>query len=70
VLVGTFIGRGRLTALNSVNTANGAEAFALNLPVAGIVIGLVGGLLLTTLASLLPTRRAARVDIVAALRYE
>lgn len=39
-------------------------------PLAGIIAGLAAGLIFGALAGLIPARQAARMDVVAALRYE
>ncbi|MCK6578958.1 MAG: FtsX-like permease family protein [Anaerolineae bacterium] len=67
-LVGVTVSYGinaSLAALQAVDAAPG-----IGVPLSGFVILAVGGLALSALVSLLPARRAARLEVVAALRCE
>jgi putative ABC transport system permease protein len=65
LLAGVWLGRALLAALNSTGFAM-PYAF----PAAGLLVGIAAGLLFGVVAALLPARRAARLDIVEALRWE
>ncbi len=65
ILAGLWLGRALLVAMNS-----SGFSFPYFFPSAGILLGVAVGLLFGVLAALMPARRAARLDIVKALRYE
>jgi putative ABC transport system permease protein len=64
-LAGIGLGYGLVGAIN-----RGGLSFSYSFPAAGIALAALVGLLFGVLAALLPARRAARLNIVAALRWE
>lgn len=65
ILAGIWLGYALVGAMNS----SGFD-FDYYFPTAGILAGVAVGLIFGVIASLLPARQAARLDIVEALRYE
>jgi len=65
VLAGVGLGYALVGAIN-----RGGLSFPYTFPAGGIVVAVTVGVLFAVLAALLPARRAARLDIVAALRWE
>jgi len=65
LLAGMYLGYMSVTA---IRTAGLPIVYAF--PVTGILVGIAVGLLFGVLAAIIPARQAARMDVVAALRYE
>jgi len=65
LLAGVGLGYALVGAIN-----RGGLSFAYSFPLGGLVLASVVGLLFGVLAALLPARRAARLNIIAALRWE
>ncbi len=65
ILAGIWLGYALVGAMNA-----SGFAFDYYFPTAGILAGIAVGLIFGVIASLLPARQAARLDIVEALRYE
>jgi putative ABC transport system permease protein len=65
IVAGAVLGYALVGAINQ-----GGLLFSYTFPAAGALLALIVGFGFGMVAALLPARRAARMDIVAALRYE
>jgi putative ABC transport system permease protein len=70
-LLGSALGIGTGIGLAAIVVAVfGHLGFTFALPIGGLAVLVVVGLLAGTLAAVLPARRAARMDVLGALAYE